>query len=181
MAEAVLDQSVLADAFASFERCAFRCERQPSYAVPEERSSVERFASGIDHDPTEEAYFAEGFAMFRRLTSAGRCLERVRIYDEPPTTYQRWLRWLGSWNAEAGEEIHYLNRSTAVAECLVGEEPRDDDFWLFDDEVVVFLRFDSDGKLIAIWRGDDPAAVARAVAWKANALRYVHQASPSPR
>lgn len=180
MTERAISQADLVEQFRSFERSAFRCEQQPSYEVPEEATSVAMFADGVDHDPTEDPYFREGFALFAELTESGRRLERVRVHDEPPTTYQRWLLWLGRWNAEAGEVIHYLNREVALDAGLVPADGYGDDFWLFDDQLVVIMQFDGRGRLMALTSSDESETVAAAVEWRRRARLHVPGSTPDP-
>lgn len=168
----------LADLIGGFERSVFRCERQPTYLVPEEAESVAMFVDGVDHDPLATAYFRDGFAAYAEVTASGRTMERVRVHDNPPTDYQRWLRWLGQWNSDAGEQIAYLDRNAAIKAGLVPADGFGDDFWLFDDRQVVTMRFGADNSLIELVLSDDPETVAAAIAWRGHASRLAQGASP---
>jgi hypothetical protein len=174
-----ISRSALASEFELVERTAFRCERQPAYLVVEESDSIERYTTGIDHDPRDDPYFAREFGRLAKLTATGRRLERVRIHDHPPTTYQRWLRWLERWHTDAGEAVHYLTRPEAVATGFLPPDGPAHDFWLFDDRVVVTLRFSPGGELLELWRDDTSPGVDEAVEWKRRVLRYLRD-RPSP-
>ncbi|WP_280272171.1 DUF6879 family protein [Nocardia wallacei] len=65
------------------------------------------------------------------VTDRGVVMRRVRVVTEPHTDYQRWGLVVAARNIAAGEDIRYLPRH------LAGEVPPDD-WWLLDNERVVF-------------------------------------------
>jgi hypothetical protein len=101
----------------------------------------------------------------------GRRLERVRVHDNPPTDYQRWERWAGRWNIEAGELIRYMERATAHDVGLL-PAAGDTDWWLLDDSNVILMRFDKAGNRIHTELTDDPRIVAQASKWWDLAVRH---------
>ena len=127
----------------SFERTAFRLEAQPEYAVGFEREEFERFLAGSPRSPSEIGWWRPWLDQVARLTSEGKKVHRIRVLTEPPTDYQRWMMWAAPWYAEAGEQISYMTRSRAVRIGL----PLDHDWWLFDDRVVIEMRFTEAGDL----------------------------------
>lgn len=84
-----------------------------------------RFSVSLSRIP----YFRDGFVVYAEVSASGRTMDRVRVHDNPPTDSQRWLRWLGKWNSDAGEQIAYLDRSVAIEAGLVPAEGFGDDFW----------------------------------------------------
>lgn len=170
----------LSELISGFEHAVFRSEQQPSYLVPEETESVQMFLDGIDHDPLAIPYFRTGFAAFAEVTASGRTMQRVRLHDTPLTDYQRWLRWLGKWNADAGEQIAYLDRSVAIEAELAPASGFGDDFWLFDDRHVVTMRFGGDNSLVDLTLTDSPQAIADAIEWRRRALELAEPPSLTP-
>nr|WP_228796223.1 DUF6879 family protein [Nocardia nova] len=85
-------------------------------------------------------------------------MTRVRIVSVPHTDYTRFSMRVAELNTDAGEDIRYLSRHDA------GEVPPDD-FWLFDDETVIYSAFGESGG----WSGaltTDPHIVEYALGLK---------------
>ena len=102
-----------------------------------------------------------------RFTHEGKTVSRVRVLDEPPTDYQRWLLWADPWHAAAGEDIRYIPRSRAVRVGL----PLAHDWWLLDDTRVITMRFTPDGEVDGKMLITDPELVAKYRAWHSIAVR----------
>lgn len=96
-----------------------------------------------------------------RLTAAGKRMERVRVQDDPPSDYHRYARWVGQWNTEAGEVIHYTTRDLATEAGLLPDAGADD-WWLLDDERLLVMEFDDAGNMTARKLVTDDAALTRA-------------------
>ncbi|WP_052398056.1 DUF6879 family protein [Streptomyces sp. NRRL F-5123] len=80
--------------------------------------------------------------LISEVTAAGVAVRRVRIISEPASDYIRWEHSLTDANVDAGEHVRWLPRRQASDLLLPGN-----DYWLFDDEVALFLHFDGDGEL----------------------------------
>lgn len=96
-------------------------------------------------------------ALMRDITSRGVAVRRARIVSEPVADYIRFEHHVTDGNVEAGEQVRWLPRRRASDLALPGN-----DFWLFDDSLVLFLHFTGDGELSP--EGDeerttDPAVV----------------------
>ncbi|MEV0220012.1 DUF6879 family protein [Streptomyces sp. NPDC050704] len=81
-------------------------------------------------------------ALMRETTGRGVVVRRARIVSEPVTDYIRFEYHVTAGNVEAGEQVRWLPRRRASDLALPGN-----DFWLFDDSLVVFLHFTGDGEL----------------------------------
>lgn len=161
-----IDWSEVRDAVVG-ARVALRLEQQPSYAqTPEEREHFEAFLHGDRRAPTTVPNLARWYE-----TVAGRpvgCrMERVRIHQDPPTDYQRWVRWIGEWNDRAGDVMHYTTPRQASAAGLDDAGP--DDWWLLDDELLIRLTFDVPD-VATLSASDDPGDIDRAHQWWRLAL-----------
>lgn len=154
--------------FTGLRRSAFRLEQQPSYHVGAERALFDKFVAGILEPPTE-AGFQDWYTQVRRHVDAGITYTRVRIYDEPVTDYQRWTRYMDRWNVEAGEVIHYLDRSRARAAGLT-KAFNGADYWLFDDARVAVIKFDSAGRPTQTELITDEGEVMNARSWRDLAI-----------
>lgn len=166
----LLSETEWAEQLRTFDDTAFRFECQPAYAEAEEAEAVRRFLAGNPQAATEVPELRAWFEQVATLVADGRRIERVRVHDEPPTPYQRWVRWIDQWNRAAGETIGYITRATAHA---AGLEPAltDVDWWLMDEERLIVMRFDTRGRRIENELVDDPARVAQACAWRDLAVR----------
>lgn len=122
---------------------AFRLECRDAYDLTYEEADFRRFLAGEPVPPPDVAWWRPWLDDITRLTAQGKTVRRVRVLAEPPSDYQRWELWAAPWHAAAGEQIRYITRSRAAAIGL----PLDEDWWLYDDDRLVIMRFDDDGKL----------------------------------
>jgi hypothetical protein len=155
----------------SFRHTAFRIESQRIYHEPEEHEAVADFAAGDPHDPNELPSLKLWFERIRNLTDRGRRMTRVRIHDDPPTDSQQWERWIGKWNAAAGEQIYYMARQQAEDIGLLAELDSAD-YWLLDDTDLIVMRFDSEGRRISNELTTDEQHLRKAIQWRNLAVRH---------
>jgi hypothetical protein len=71
--------------------------------------------------------------LVRNITTAGKSIQRARVVTVPHVDYTRWGLTVAPHNIAAGEDIRWLPRHLIDADALPT-----DDYWLFDDNVVVF-------------------------------------------
>lgn len=133
------------------KREAFHLEVLDSYAEPYENEPYRLF---LADEPDDYAWFKPWADLVQETVSRGVAVTRVRIVTVPHTDYTRFSMRVAELNTDAGEDIRYLPRHEA------GEVPPDD-FWLFDDEKVIYSAFGEPGG----WSGavtTDPNIVAYA-------------------
>jgi hypothetical protein len=99
-------------------------------------------------------------------------MERVRVQTEPLSDYHRYARWVGQWNVEAGEIIHYITPEQAEASGLL-PTAGNDDWWFLDDSRLLVMEFDDAGNMVARRLETDEVALARARTLWELALRAV--------
>jgi len=115
----------------NFERSAFRLETLPEYNVPQEAEMVARFKRGEPVDLPDDHPWLE---RVRHHCRAGKLMRRVRVVTYPLTDYLRM-------------EMAWYRKSVAAGEDIRITETRlSGDFWLFDDQTVVVLHYDSEGR-----------------------------------
>lgn len=120
-------------------RYAWRWEQQPAYEVADERAQLDAFLAGHPGPPPDEP--GGYLSLVRQMVhERGVTLGRVRVVEQPPTDYQRWLRWVDRWNREAGEDIHYLPRPVLQQ---MGRPPfaPASDWWLIDGEQLLIINY----------------------------------------
>lgn len=157
------------EALWDYERTAFHLELQPAYTVGEE-PLVQRFLAGDLTQPDWSGWWDK----VRAATAEGKHIRRVRVFEDPPTDYQRWLRWVSQWNTEAGEEIRYMTRG-AARECGLLPAAGKDDWWLFDSSWLLVMRFNDAGRYLSSEVVTDPDRVEQARQWWDLA---VHHSTP---
>ncbi|WP_236566865.1 DUF6879 family protein [Nocardia sp. CY41] len=123
------------DLLRTCKREAFHLEVLDTYAEPNEHEPFRRF---LADEPDDYAWFQPWTELIQETTSRGVAVTRVRIVTEPHTDYTRFALAVAALNVRAGEDIRYLPRQHA------GEVPSDD-YWLLDDETVVFSAFGESG------------------------------------
>lgn len=109
-------------------------------------------------------HYAHWCTKVTEAVAAGRRMERVRIFAEPPTTYQQWELWVGRWNVEAGEVIRYMTE-TKAAEVGVVPGVGPDDFWLLDNERLIVMPWGPNGEQGEFVITTDPERVATVRHW----------------
>lgn len=147
----LLQGNAFEDLFRTFDRQAFHLEVQDSYHTPDEIGPFRRFLAG---EPDDLAWHQPWLDLVRSVTENGRMITRVRVVSVPHGDYTRWGLTIAPHNIAAGEDIRWLARHLIGADQLTS-----DDYWLFDDDRVVFTVFDSDGRFVGGAATTDPAIV----------------------
>lgn len=150
--------------YATFRHSVFRWEAQPAYYEPEEAEPFRLWRE--TGKPTDLAYLAEWLTTVRDAVDAGKRFERVRVYQAPPTTYQRWATEIAAANVAAGEDI----RAMAEADARRLELPTYD-FCIFDDRIVARMEFGAAGMTGAVL-DDDAGELACHRTWRDEAWHH---------
>lgn len=145
--------------FRTFNRTAFHLELKDTYNALEEADPFKLF---LDGKPDHFAWHEPWLRLVREATRAGKSMTRVRVVTVPHSDYTRWGLTVAPLNIEAGEDIRLLPRHRATD---IDFPP--DDFWLFDDERVVFTVFEDDGRFVGGTETFDPEIIEQ--------CRKVHQ------
>jgi hypothetical protein len=141
--------------FRGFARSAFHLEVADAYHTADESEPIRRFLAGEPDDPSWQEPWLN---LVKETTASGRSVQRLRVVTVPHGDYTRWLLSITQLNVDAGEVVRWLPRHE------LGELPvAADDFWIFDDEHVVFTLIAPDGSFTAGAATDDPAIVSHCV------------------
>ncbi len=141
------------DLFRACRRTAFHLEMQDEYHTPEETEPFRRFLAGQDDDL---AWHRPWLELIRDVTDAGVRMTRVRVVTVPHTDYVRWGLAIARTNVAAGEDLRWLPRHLAAG---IAFPPHD--FWLFDDEQLIWTVFAEDGRFLGGTQATDPSLVAQ--------------------
>jgi hypothetical protein len=135
----------------SFQREALHLEMRDSYGTAAEIPHLAKWEAG---EPDDTDWLQPWFDRVRAATRAGKVFRRARIVSEPVSDYQKWVLKDSHLFVEAGEDIRWVSRSRVSTVALPGN-----DFWLFDDEAVVFLIFAASGQVVDRQKTTDRAAI----------------------
>lgn len=157
-----ITEEEFADLLRTFERSAFRLEARDAYALSYEQADFAAFLAGSPVPPLEIGWWRGWLDQAAAQVREGKTIARVRVLNEPPSDYQRWMVWAAPWYGQAGEEVRYLSRSRAVGLGI----PLETDWWLLDDERLILMHFSDAGEIVGKELITDADIVARHRAWR---------------
>ncbi|WP_063043303.1 DUF6879 family protein [Nocardia pseudovaccinii] len=137
--------------FRTCQHEAFHLEVQDTYETPEESEPFRKFLAA---EPDDYGWFQPWLSHVREVTSRGVAINRARVVTEPHTDYTRFAKAVARFNAEAGEDVRYLPRHQ-----IDTEELTQDDWWLFDDNVLAYTAFEPSGRWVGAAVTTDPRLV----------------------
>ncbi|MFE4720099.1 DUF6879 family protein [Streptomyces sp. NPDC056728] len=149
----IIDLDAFGRLFENFKHTAWRLETRGRYASDEETSTYAEFVDG--KAPSWDMGTPWSTNILAK-TDQGARVERVRVVDTPATVGQRYLMAHAEKNAALGEDVRNVGREDAE-EILLGNE----DFWIFDSQLVALLNFDEDDNLTDVELITEPARVNR--------------------
>jgi hypothetical protein len=91
-------------------------------------------------EPDDLEWLQDWCSTLRDHVKAGKSVRRARIVSEPLSDYQRWSYSVAHPMVDAGEDIRWVPRSLVSSVALPGN-----DFYLFDDRLIVFLIYAGNG------------------------------------
>lgn len=143
----------LGDLCRGITRSFVHLETRDSYGTEIELPHMAKWRRG---EPDDSDWLDWWLEMLRGHRAAGRTCRRARVVSEPLSEYQRWVLSLAEDAVEAGEEISYLGRPRLTNVMLPGSG----DFYVFDDELVLFLHYAGNGINTSFEVTEDPRTVA---------------------
>ena len=132
---------------------ALHLEMRDAYGTEAEVPHLEKWAAG---QPDDLGWLKPWCALVGEATAAGKAFRRARVVSEPLSGYQRWAYSTTAVMVDAGEDIRWVPRSLVSGLMFPGN-----DFWLFDDELLVFLVFSGNGLVVDRPVATDPGLIAR--------------------
>ena len=111
--------------------------------------------SGARDDPADRAsWWRAWHQVIAEVTDRGVEVRRARIVSEPISDYVRFEYDLTHRNVTAGERVRWLPRRQATDLALPGN-----DFWLFDERLVLVNHFTGEGESAFHETTTDPSVV----------------------
>ncbi|WP_433793921.1 DUF6879 family protein [Actinoplanes sp. CA-252034] len=151
----LLQEDAFFDIFRTNRHSAFHLEVEDSYHTPSESEPFQKF---LDGEVDDFHWHQPWLDLVQENTATGRRIERIRIVTVPHVDYTRWGLTVAPLNIAAGEDIRWLPRH-----LLNDADVTTDDFWLIDDQRVVFTVFTPDGTFSGGAETTDPLIVNRCV------------------
>ncbi|MET7334277.1 DUF6879 family protein [Nonomuraea sp. NPDC005650] len=139
----------------SFDRSAIHLETRDAYGTEIELPHMAKWAAG---EPDNLEWLQGWCATLREHAAAGRTVRRARVVSEPLSDYQHWSHSIAHPMVEAGEDIRWVPRHLLTAPGRVTMLPAND-FYVFDNQLVVFLTYAGNGLMREMIGSRDPRDV----------------------
>ncbi len=153
--------------FDQFTVTVFRLEVLQTYAVGgAEGERLRAFREGLPR-PERSVRTDPWLKRIAVSTAAGKRWQRVHIVEHPLSEYIQYELVSYVESQAAGEQICLADRGADDSLAAL-----DEDFWLFDDAYVVFLKYDAAGRWLKAEYSEDPAVVASCRAARDAALAH---------
>lgn len=120
-----------------FARESVHLETRDAYGTQVELPHMAKWAAGV---PDDLEWLQGWCTTLREHAAAGKTVRRARVVSEPLSDYQRWSHSIAAPMVDAGEDIRWVPRRLVSSIGIPGN-----DFYLFDDRLVVFLIYAGDG------------------------------------
>ncbi|TWD80037.1 hypothetical protein FB561_1108 [Kribbella amoyensis] len=146
-----ITEQELTELTGSFQRSAVHLETRDAYGTEVELPYMAKWAAG---EPDDLEWMQEWCRKMRSHVDAGRTVRRAKIVSEPLSDYQRWTQAIIGPMVDAGEDIRWVPRRLTSPICIPGN-----DYYLFDDERVVFLHYAGSGVNTSFTTTTDVAVV----------------------
>jgi hypothetical protein len=134
-----------------FEREAIHLEMRDAYGTAVELPYLAKWAAG---EPDDLKWLDGWCQTLRKHIDAGHSVRRLRVVSEPLSDYQRWSHAIAEPMVAAGEDIRWVPRRLVSSIAFPGN-----DFYLFDDRLVVFLTYAGNGLAADRIASTDPADI----------------------
>jgi hypothetical protein len=134
-----------------FEHMAIHMEMRDAYGTTVELPHMAKWVAG---KPDDLEWLQGWCATLRGHVTAGKSVRRARVVSEPLSDYQRWSYSIAHPMVEAGEDIRWVRRSLVSSIAFPGN-----DYYLFDDRLIVFLLYAGNGLAVDRVSSTDPADI----------------------
>jgi len=144
----------------------FRLELLPLYNVPGDWECYQKFIRGEDYIDDE---FKGWFRKLKETNIKGVKTERVRVYSSPVNDYIKYEIDVWKPSNDSSDNIFFLDESK-YKEITKLLEINPEDFWLFDDTILITFHYNSKGNFIGEEKIEDQEMVKKCVELKYQLL-----------
>jgi hypothetical protein len=131
-----------------FRHSSVHLETRDAYGTTVELPHMAKWTAG---EPDDLAWLMDWCITLSEHVSMGKSVRRARIVSEPLSDYQRWSYSIARPMVEAGEDIRWVPRRLVSTVAIPGN-----DFYVFDEHLVVFLIYSGDGLNTDMVTSTDP-------------------------
>jgi uncharacterized protein DUF6879 len=149
---ASLDEAGFDHLLRSFDRSSDHLETRDAYGTEVELPHMAKWAAG---EPDDLSWLDDWCSTVRGHVAEGKSVRRARIVGEPLSDYQQWSYSIAQPMVDAGEDIRWTPRALVSSVALPGN-----DFYLFDERLVVFLLYTGNGLNAGMETSTDPAGIS---------------------
>lgn len=132
----------------TFGRSSDHLEMRDAYGTAIELPYMAKWAAD---EPDDLSWLDDWCTTLRGHVAEGKTVRRARVVGEPLSDYQRWSRSIAGPMVDAGEDIRWTPRAEVSSIAFPGN-----DFYLFDDRLVVFLLYAGSGLNAGMETATDP-------------------------
>lgn len=141
------------DLTAGITRSAIHLETRDAYGTEIELPHMAKWARG---EPDDLEWLEGWCSKVRNHVAQGRTMRRAKIVSEPLSDYQRWTHSVIGPMVDAGEDIRWVPRRLMSSIAIPGN-----DYYVLDDELVVFLHYAGSGLSSGFTTSTDLADIER--------------------
>jgi hypothetical protein len=147
----VADEGTLEERLRACRRSALHLEMRDGYMLDD--PMLQAWRAGHRDDPADrDTWWRPWLELMCQTTARGVDVRRARLVSEPISEYIRYEYDITFMNVAAGELVRWLPRRQATDVALPGN-----DFWLFDDDLVLVNHFSGDGDWLDIETSTNPS------------------------
>jgi hypothetical protein len=136
-----------------FKQSAIHLETRDAYGTETEIPHMAKWVAG---EPDDLEWLQGWCNNIRSHVDSGATIRRAKIVSEPLSDYQRWAHTVLSPIAKAGEGIRWTPRRLVSSIVIPGN-----DYYVLDDELVIFMHFSGNGLATAHTASTDPSDVEK--------------------
>lgn len=151
-------ESAIDTALRTCQRSALHLEMRDGYMLDD--PDYLAWQEGFRHDLVDRnSWWRPWLDLIAETAGRGVAIRRARIVSEPISPYIRYEYDITFTNVVAGEQVRWLARRHATNIALPGN-----DFWLFDNELLLINHFSGAGDWTDVETVTDPGTVKLCIA-----------------
>jgi hypothetical protein len=152
--------------FKSFGKSMFRLETLDAYSVASD-VILPLYLAGEPLPPPPNKYQLEWWGIVEDATKQEKEVSRVHVVPNELTPYLRYeIDWGYVYSAQHGEKVFLVSRDDNKRLAEVAAE----DFYLFDDKTLVYLKYDKAGAFLGYQMEENPECIEACAKIKADLI-----------
>ena len=171
----MVEKPLFEDAWSRSKVRIFRLESLPVYNVPEDMKIFEEWKKTKKFSANS---YEEWLQKLEKTKERGVVMQRVRVAQLPLSDYLKYeVDFWKNNSIKAGEQISFIEKEK-YQKLLEGLDFKQEDFWMFDDKLVIIFHYSENGNLLNEELVTDPVLVNRHVQLKKALLENSMDMTP---